>query len=121
MNKKKLVPDPLAPMPEQMPSDATPVQRAKANSDWLGARVRYAQERGEDARGIAVLAGQYTQALKYHARLSGAFDVTQATIMRSGPWAEIMRVIRDTLKDHPALLEKVALALNASESSTPEA
>lgn len=63
---------------------------------------------------IATLYGQYTNAMRHHAKVSGALDLTEAQVLRSAPWARIRAVsVKALEKDHPKAMKALFDALDA--------
>lgn len=102
---------PPEPMRKRLPSDASQKDRARADCDWLEARIEWGQVTGEDARELAALQGQLLQMRKLWARLSGDLEITEAQICRSAPWLRLMSLIEGALVKHPAALREVSAVL----------
>lgn len=94
----------------------SPQDHASAHCEWLRLRIEWAQKAGLPEKDVAQLAGQYTNAQRLYARLSGALELTEAQIVKSAPWAKLSVLIRDALKGHPAALRDVVGALERYES-----
>lgn len=100
-----------------LPPDVSPKDRVVAHLNWLENKIKWAEANNAPTREIAQLSAQYTSACKHEARLSGALDVTETQILRSTPWTRIMNVIRDNLKSHPVILQKILSALEVLDDT----
>ncbi len=109
--RKALVVPPAEPLPE----GAT----AQAQAEWHCERIKKRLEAAEKAnppseKEIATLYGQYTNALRHHAKVSGALDITEAAIVRSAPFVKIRAVIDRALAAHPEAYKAVAEAIKGA-------
>lgn len=102
---------PPEPMRKRLPADANQKDRARADCDWLEARIEWGQITGEGARELSALQGQLLQMRKLWARLSGDLEITEAQICRSAPWLRLMSLVEGALVKHPVALREVSAAL----------
>jgi hypothetical protein len=92
--RQMLVPASKAEVSARDPSD--PKENAIATLRIL----RQALEEAEPDQ-IPSLANAVTSSSRLLARLSGALDVTEAQILRSGAWARLVKIVRDVLAKYP--------------------
>ncbi len=64
-------------------------------------------------KAIAALYGQYTNAMRHHAKVSGALDITEAQVVRSQPFTRVMGIVLAALEKHPAALKLVGSAVQS--------
>lgn len=93
-----------------VPEDLDPLAKAKLHCKRIDEAMRVSERAGLSTE-TAKLYGQYTNALRHHARLSGALDITQGQIVKSTPWVQLRALIRKTLEAHPAALKDFDEAL----------
>jgi hypothetical protein len=105
-----------APPPPTLADNATPLERARATSQWLQTRLTWASSQGRPEKELAHLAGQCTNATRLLARLSGSLEVTEAQVVRSLPFSRIIGVMREALRPYPKALEAVVGALERFNS-----
>lgn len=102
----------VAPVPEA-PTNATPKESAQWHCDRIKARMLAAEMSGQvSEREIAALYGQYTNALRHLARLSGSLDITESQVVRSAPFTRVMTVLLDTLRPWPEACKALAGAMS---------
>jgi hypothetical protein len=65
---------------------------------------------------IPSLANAVTSSSRLLARLSGALDVTEAQILRSGAWARLVKIVRDVLSKYPGAAAELDKAMAEYEA-----
>lgn len=103
--KKKPIVVPDVPPPE----DTSPKGLAAWHCERIKERMLAAERADAPIKEITALQGQYTNALRHHARLSGALDITEAQIVRSAPWSRVSSIAVEVLcpKCLKAFAEKI--------------
>ena len=96
----------LAPPPE-VPADATPRQRAELHANWLKAQIDGAIAAGANIKELASLSGQYVNAMRLVARLSGALEITAAQILRSTDFQRCIEALRRAAGDNLEVLKRL--------------
>lgn len=81
--KKKTIVPLVVPEMAEPPVDASPKDQAFWHCERIKARMIAAEKAGRNEKEVAGLYGQYTNALRHHARLSGALEVTMAQIIKA--------------------------------------
>lgn len=95
-----------------LPADPTPKEQAAYHCETVKLRLRAAEGSGASEKEIAALFGQYTNALRHHASLSGA-HLTEPQVLKSVAWGRIMATVREVLVKHPKALLELDAALAA--------
>ncbi len=101
--------------PPAPPAGTSPKELAAWHVESIKARLMAAIAANATPKEITMYQGQLTNAMRHHARLSGALDITEAQILRSAPWARVMGLLRETLKAYPDAVLALDKAFTALE------
>ncbi len=115
-HKKKCVKDRRPALevaePKPLPAGASAQDQAVWHMSRIEERMKAAEKADPpNEKEIATLYGQYTNAMRHHAKVSGALDITEAQIVRSAPFVKVRAVIERALEKHPAAYKAVAEAI----------
>lgn len=104
-----------APDPPPVRPGSTLAEQMAEQCEWLQRRISWGQSHGETATELTKWAGQFTNAQRHLAKLTGALEVSEGQILKSPKFARALQVIREAIGDDLPVWERVLKALEAYE------
>lgn len=99
----------------KLPADASETERAKVQIKWIEDRINWGQSNGEGVKELQAWTGQLTNASRHLAKLSGAYEVTEAQIVKSPKFVQAIRIIIDAVGENEEILRRIRRALEIYE------
>ena len=107
---------PPRPTPETLPPGASQVDQVGANLAFNRARLRWEAQWGE-GKDLARIAGQCLADMKLLAKLTGAFDITAAQIVRHPKFVELLGIVGAALGPRHEAMSRIRAAVAAFETA----
>jgi hypothetical protein len=102
--------DDAPPQLPNLPPGASLEDQMRAHSRYLQERIQWETSYG-DGRAIAQLSGQYTNAQRHLAKLTGALEVSEQQIVRSPKFTRLLGLITEALGNDHKTIAKVLRAV----------
>ena len=99
------------PDPPPVRSGSTLAEQMAEQCEWLQRRISWGQTHGETATELTKWAGQFTNAQRHLAKLTGALEVSEGQILKSPKFARALQVIREAIGDDLPVWERITKAL----------
>ncbi len=106
---------PPPPMPPILGAGENLESQMRAHAVYISKRLQWETLHG-DAKAIAALSGQFTNAQRHLAKLTGALEVSEAQIVRSPKFVRLLGLIQTALGDDTETWARVRRAVELYET-----